>query len=61
MRLMQRLRDYRAYRKDVRHTRREYRDMKEASRVSADTERHRSGSTPMGGGHGGGGLGGGGM
>ena len=59
MRLLQRLRCYRAYRRDVRRTSREYRDMREADRVSADTERHRSGSTPMGGGHGGGGLGGG--
>jgi hypothetical protein len=35
--------------------------MRQASRDHADTERHRSGSTPMGGGHGGGGLGGGGL
>ena len=61
MHLVQRLRDLRAHRKELRRNRREFRDERAAARAHADTERHRSGSTPMGGGHGGGGLGGGGM
>ena len=61
MRIWQRLRDWLEYRRAIRRTRREYRDMRQANVDYAESERFRGPGAPMGGGHGGGGIGGGGM
>lgn len=64
MRIVSRMKEWIAYRRDIRRTRREYRDVRQSQVDHAESERSRSPVGPMGhegGGHGGGGLGGGGM
>lgn len=60
MRLVSRLKEWVAYRRDTRRTRREYRDVRQSQVDHAESERFRGPGTPMGGGHGGGVIGGGG-
>lgn len=59
MRLRPRLKEWLAYRRDRRRTRREFRDTRQAQVDYAESERFR-GPGATGGGHGGGGIGGGG-
>jgi hypothetical protein len=59
MRLRTRLKDWMAYRRDRRRTRREFRHLRRSQVDHAESERFRGPGAPMGGGHGGG-IGGGG-
>jgi hypothetical protein len=57
MRARSRLKEWIAYRRDRRRTRREYRDVRQSQVDHAESERFRGPGAPMGGGHGGGGIG----
>jgi hypothetical protein len=58
MRCRSRFKEWVAYRRDLRRSRREYRDVRRSQIDHAESERFRVPGTPMGGGHGGGGVGG---
>jgi hypothetical protein len=60
MRLVSRLKEWIAYPRDRRQTRREYRDLRQSQLDHAESERFRGPGAPTHGGHGGGGIGGGG-
>jgi hypothetical protein len=60
MRLVSRVKEWVAWRREIRRTRRGYADGRESQTDHAESERFRGPGAPMGGGHGGGGIGGGG-
>ena len=61
MRIIKRLQEWLEYKRDVKRTRREYRDVRRDQVDHAESEKFRAPGAPMDGGAGGGGLGGGGM